>query len=119
MVLITRDDKETVFEVKGLHKFLSFKSELRIPNSHIQRVYSDQNEIRNWKGVRALGTSVPGALNAGTFYQHEDGSTIFMDIANEKNAIIVDLAGEEYKRLIIEVADPQFAIKLLTGDGEV
>ena len=117
MVEITKSENETVFEVKGLHKVLAFKSELRIPNSHIVKAYCDENEINEWKGIRALGTYIPSLIKAGTFYQDKDSATIFMDIANVKNAIIVDLKDEEYKKLIIEVSNPQDAITLLTENA--
>ena len=117
MVEITKNEKETVFEVKGLHKVWAFKSELRIPNSHILKAYCDENEINEWKGIRALGTYIPSVIKAGTFYQDKDSSAIFMDIGNPKNAIIVDLKDEEYKKLIIEVSNPQDAITLLTENA--
>lgn len=114
MVEITKNETETIFEVKGLHKVLAFKSELRIPNSHIMKAYCDDHEINEWKGIRAFGTYIPSIIKAGTFYQDKDNATIFMDISNPKNAIIIELKDEHFKKLIIEVPNPQNAIELLT-----
>jgi hypothetical protein len=117
MVTIHKTDTETTFEVKGLHKVLAFKSSLTIPNSHIVRAYQDINEIKNWSGLRALGTYIPYLIKAGTFYSDPDSSTVFMDISNPDKSIIIDLRDEKYQKLYIEVNDPQTAIKQLTQNA--
>jgi hypothetical protein len=117
MVTIQKTKTETSFEVRGLHKVLAFKSSLTIPNSHIVRAYHDIDEIKNWSGLRALGTSVPYLIKAGTFYSAPDSSTVFMDISNPDNSIIVVLRDEKYQKLYIEVEDPQTAISLLTRNA--
>jgi hypothetical protein len=114
MVSIFRTDTETLFELKGLHKFLAFKSSLTIPNSHIIGVYQDSDEINNWSGIRALGTHIPFLLKAGSFYSDPDNSAVFMDIVNASNAIIIVLRDEKYQKLIIEVEDPLEAISILS-----
>lgn len=113
MVEIRREKEETVFEIKGVHKVFGFKNELTIPNSHIINAYIDSKEITEWKGIRALGTFIPSLIKAGTFYQDNDSSTIFMDIVNLKNTIIVELKDEVYKKMFIEVDNPEDAIALL------
>jgi hypothetical protein len=111
MVNITKTDTETIFELKGLHKFWAFKSEIRIPNGHIITAYQDADQIQNWYALKVIGTNMPYVLNAGTFYHH--GELIFMDVAHKENAIIIDLQDENYKQLIIEVSDPEAALHLL------
>jgi hypothetical protein len=111
MVTITKTATETTFEIIGLHKLWALKNEIKIPNEHIVKAYQDTDKIKNWYAAKLLGTNMPYFLNAGTFYQ--DGGIIFMDVANKQNAIIIDLKDEKYKQLIIEVADPSAAIKLI------
>lgn len=113
MVTIIKNDTETIIEIKGLHKLWSFKSEIRIANEHIIRVYQDLNEIKDFSGLRAFGTYVPNLIKAGTFYQYPDSSLIFLDIVNENNAIIIELKDEEYKKIIVEIEDPRKTIKIL------
>ncbi len=114
MVSIFRTDTETIFELKGIHKILAFKSSLTIPNSHIVHVYQDRNEINNWSGIRTLGTHIPFLIKAGSFYSDPDNSAVFMDIVNADNAIIIVLRDEVYQKLIIEVEDPEDAILFLS-----
>ena len=115
MVTITKNKTETTFEINGLHKLWAFKSEIKIPNEHILKAYYDEAKIKNWYALKLIGTNMPYLLNAGTFYQ--DGGIMFMDVANKHNAIIIDLKDEKYKQLIIEVADPIAAIKLLNNES--
>ena len=111
MVAITKTDTDTHFEIKGLHKFWAFKSEIKIQNQHIVKAYQDEHLIKNWYATKLIGTNVPYGLHAGTFYQ--DGGIIFMDLNHKHNAIIVDLKDEKYKQLIIEVENPEEAIKII------
>jgi hypothetical protein len=52
-----------------------------------------------------VGTDVPGLFAAGTFYYH--GELVFWDMHDPDKTIIVSLDHERYKKLIIEVADPE------------
>ncbi len=111
MVTITKNSTETLFEIKGLHKFWALKSEIKIPNEHIIKAYQDEEHIKNWYALKLIGTNVPFGLHAGTFYH--DGGKIFMDLNHKHNAIIVDLKDEHYKQLIVEVENPEEAMKLI------
>ncbi len=115
MVTIEKENNHYHFRVKGLHKLWSFRSELSIPGEHIRRAYRpDVAEITGWKGIRLPGTHIPYVLTAGTFYQ--DGQKVFWDVANKENAIVVELDGESFNQLIIEVEDPEAAVALLCAN---
>lgn len=113
MVKLTPGDSSFHFEIKGLHKLWAFKSELEIPRHHILRAYKDSSKLEGWKGLRFLATSVPFLITAGTYYV--GGGKNFWDVVNEDNCIIIDLKDEEYNSLIIEVEDPDEAIRLLSS----
>ncbi|TAH44276.1 MAG: hypothetical protein EYC69_00290 [Bacteroidetes bacterium] len=112
MVSITKHEDKFIFEVKGLHKLWAFKSELRIPVSHVSRAHQDFGKAGFWKGWRMPGTHIPYLITAGTFYL--DGDKIFWDVVDKEKAIVVDLIDEDYKQLIIEVEDVQEALKLIS-----
>jgi hypothetical protein len=61
------------------------------------------------------GTSIPGVITAGTFYQH--GKQVFWDVHNPDNTVMIELKDERYNELVVEVADPSFAVEL--GKGEL
>lgn len=112
MINIKKTETQFIFEVQGMHKLWSFKSQLCIPKEHVKRAYQDKESLQGWKGWRNPGVSLPFLLTAGTF--HKDDKQIFWDVAHIDNCIIVDLQDEEYQQLIIEVENPNEAILLLT-----
>ncbi|MBK7387614.1 MAG: hypothetical protein IPI23_00685 [Bacteroidetes bacterium] len=113
MVSIQKVNDNFVFELKGMHKLWALTSQLVIPASNISKAHNDFSNVGWWKGWRAPGTSIPFVLTAGTF--HLDSDKIFWDVMNRDKSIIVELHDEEYKRLIIEVADPIVAMELLNA----
>lgn len=114
MVTITRQGDDYHFEVEGWHKLWSLKSQLRIPIENVLRAYQNPEELKGFKGIRAPGTHIPSLITAGTYYPLEGGK-IFWDVVNQENAIIIELQDDNYKKLIVEVADPAEAIALFNG----
>src|SRR5580765_6828172 len=106
MVDITIEGDRAVFNVEGLHKLWSLRSRLEIPLDHIVGVEADPNQVGTWwHGFKVIGSDVPGLFAAGTFYYH--GELVFWDVRDVEKTIIVSLDHERYKKLIIEVADPE------------
>jgi len=64
-----------------------------------------------YHGIRMPGTNVPGVITAGTFYQ--DGKRVFWDVHHPEKTINIDLHDERYNELVVEVADPDAAVKLI------
>jgi hypothetical protein len=58
-----------------------------------------------------IGTDVPGLFAAGTFFYH--GELVFWDVRHREQTIVVSLAHERYKKLIIELADPVSSVAML------
>ncbi len=113
MVDVSITDGTLVLTVRGLHVFWALKRRLEFPLGHIREVRRAEPDIMRgwWKGIRAPGTFLPGVIIAGTYYQ--GGQKIFWDVSDARRAIIIELAGESYARLIVEVADPEVAIAMI------
>lgn len=120
MVTLTVAGEALSLEVNGLDKLWSLRSRLEIPLAHILSVKSAAELARGWfHGLKLAGSNLPGLLTAGTFY--EDGGLVFWDVHDAANAIVIELSHERYQRLVIEVADPAAAIRLIErgrGRGE-
>lgn len=105
MVNIQIEADQIHFIVKGIHKFFTFKNKITVPKKNLVSVKFDPEEIKGiWKGIRVLGTHVPGVIRAGT-YSHAKKFQ-FWDVTRFGKAIIVELANSKYEKLIIEVDDP-------------
>lgn len=112
MVHVTVAGDRAVFEVEGLDKLWAFRSRLEIPLAHILGVEHDPEQVgRWWHGVKVFGTDLPGLFAAGTFYYH--GELVFWDVRDPKRTVIVSLAHERFKKLIVEVPDPSSVVALI------
>ena len=112
MVDLSIAEGKLTLHVRGADKLWAFKSSLEIPLIHITGARADPEATRGWyHGIRMPGTSVPGIITAGTFYQ--DGKRVFWDVHHPERTIVIDLHDEHFNQLVIEVADPQAAINLI------
>lgn len=112
VVRVSVEGDRVAFEVEGWDKLWAFKSRLDIPLAHIRSVRVDCEAARGWwHGIRMPGSSIPGVLTAGTFYQ-SDGA-VFFDVHNPDNTVVIELDHEHYTRLIVEVEDPLATARML------
>ena len=114
MVNVTVVASRAIFTVEGMHKLWSMRSQIEIPLTHIIDVEVNHEQVGKWwHGVKLMGTDAPGLFAAGTFYYH--GELVFWDVYDTTKTIIVSLEHERYKKLIVEVADPQATAAMLKG----
>lgn len=108
MVTVTTINKTISFEIMGWHKIWSFQNKLSIPKDKIIKAYQDESEFTFWKGLRMPGTEIPRLITAGTFYKNGRN---FWDVSNKKNAIVITLRDHYFKKLIIEVENPEAVLQ--------
>ena len=108
MVNISIKGDRIHLDVEGIDKMWAVRSHLEFPLSHILAVRVDTEAARGWwHGFRLMGSNIPGILTAGTFYQQ--GELVFYDVHDPDRTIVLDLDHERYKKLIVEVEDPEKA----------
>ena len=112
MVDLSVAEGKLTLHVRGTDKLWAFKSSLEIPLVHIAGVRADPEVARGWyHGIRMPGTNVPGVITAGTFYQ--DGKRVFWDVHHPQKTIVIDLHDERYSELVVEVDDPEAAVRVI------
>lgn len=112
MVELTIRGDKLRLQVKGLDRLWAMRSRLDIPLACVRGVRADPTVARGlWKGVSAPGTHIPGIIIAGTFYQ--DDKRIFWDVHDAETTVVIDLVGQRYDQLIVQVRDPQAVVQLL------
>jgi hypothetical protein len=112
MVDLSIDQGELRVDVRGWSRLWAFKRRLRVPLSKIRAARWDPAVARGWwKGWRLPGTHIPGVIVAGTFYRR--GGREFWDVRAGPNAVTIELEGGKYRRLVVEVANPEDAVRTI------
>ena len=112
MVDLTVRGDRLRLQVKGLDRLWAMRSRLDIPLTSVRSARVDPKVARGlWKGVSAPGTHIPGLIIAGTFYQ--DDKRIFWDVHDPQKTVVIDLVGQRYDQLIVEVHDPESVVKMI------
>ena len=108
--LSVSDDLLTV-EGQGLHQLWAWKRRIRVPLAHVRGATADPGIVAEPKGLRGPGLNVPGAAVIGTF--HRDGDKHFWDVRAGADAVVIELTGESYDRLIVDVEDPRSTVEII------
>ncbi len=112
MVTIDISGTTMTVEVNGWHVVWALRKNIEVPLSSIKRVAHARDTTLGWaKGIRAPGTHVPGYIVAGTYYQ--DGKRIFWDVMNPENTVVIDLEGEHFQQLVVEVDNPAQTVEMI------
>ncbi|MEV7090562.1 hypothetical protein AB0O07_32595 [Streptomyces sp. NPDC093085] len=111
MALVRIEGDDLVVLIEGLDKLWALKSRLTIPLTNVRGATVDPGITTDPKGIRAPGTRVPGVIAAGTF--HRDGEKVFWDVKDPSKTVVVELADEEYARLVLQVDDPRATVALV------
>ncbi|MEV6339274.1 hypothetical protein AB0M12_31735 [Nocardia vinacea] len=105
------DDKVTV-HVLGGHRLLALRENVTFDLADIKGVTPAPVDLRPpW--VRAPGTFFPGVIAAGTY--RGKGRKEFWDTRFDGHAILIDLAGPGFTRLVVDVDDPHAAMEALAA----
>ena len=71
MVELELTDDKLIVHIKGFDKFLSLKSQLKVPLTHVKGAEIGPTIMEQWQRSRLgarVGTHLPGVIKAGSFY---------------------------------------------------
>ena len=110
MVELSVERGDLVLEIRGWSKLWALKKQLRVPLAEIRAVRRDPQAAKGWwKGWRMPGTHIPGVITAGTFYRRTGRE--FWDVRSGSKAVTIELDRGKYRRVVVDVADPESAIR--------
>ena len=87
-------------KLEGTKKFLALKSKIVIPLDNLARVSTEQVKPI-WIPRMRIGTHIPGAFMAGTFWLK--GGKTFLFVKDFSKCITIHLKNHEYSRVIVQV----------------
>ena len=114
MVDVTILGESLVVRVRGLGKLWALRSRVTVPLAAVRSVRHDPDAAGTlWPGWRVPGTHFPGLITAGTYYWR--GVKSFWSVKRKGNAVVIDLEGATFDRLVVDVADPEATVALIEG----
>ncbi len=111
MTRISVSDDVLTVDIQGLHQLWALRRRIRVPLAHVRGATADPGIVHEPKGLRAPGVHVPGSAVIGTFQR--DGETQFWDVRSGARAVVIELTGEAYDRLIVDAENPRSTVDMI------
>jgi hypothetical protein len=92
-----------VVTMTGLDPFWSLRRRIVVPLTQVRGATADPGMAREHAGVRSPGTYVPRVITAGTY--RKDGERTFWNLRASQQAVVIELTGHRFRRLVLGVAD--------------
>jgi hypothetical protein len=106
------DTDAVTVHLSAAEKAESLHGDMTYPRTAITGVRVASTGLDEVQGFKLLGSSIPAVMKVGTF-RSERGST-FAACHGNGPAIVIDLVGEHYDRIVVTLDDPeQVASQLL------
>jgi hypothetical protein len=83
----------------------AFHGDVRVPVAAVRSVRVSDDAWSELRGMRAPGTGWPGRIALGT-RRGGSGGKQFAAVYGKRRAVVIDLEGAAYSRLIISLRDP-------------
>ena len=106
-------------EVLGWDKFLGMKGSIDVPFKAIKKVSAAAGLPKfRWTDLRVMGTGFSGVA-IGTYWIGSPHRWAFLDVRrSSKEVIFLELEGQFYSSIIVEVKNAQAAIEQFGGSTE-
>jgi len=104
-------DGEIEVQLSAFEKVGAVHGEVRAPLSSVVGAHVVDDAWHELRGIRAPGTGVPGEIMLGTC--RGSFGKDFAAVYRHKPAVVVELEGQEFQRLIVTTADPEATVREL------
>jgi hypothetical protein len=99
------DGADLVVKMSELERVEAFRSDVRVPLAAVQAVRVVDAAWPELRGIRAPGTGIPGVIAVGT--RRGPFGKDFAVVHGQERAVVVDLAGADYGRLVVTTPDAE------------
>jgi hypothetical protein len=99
--------------LRGMSRVWAVKTLLQVPLSSVRGATIDPDIVREPKGTRSPGLHIPGVAAVGTF--HRDGEKTLWETYRGTRTIVIQLTGESYDRIAVEVPNPRETVELINN----
>ncbi|MEV4200040.1 hypothetical protein [Micromonospora globbae] len=101
------DPQRLVVRLSGMDRLWALSAGVVVPTAAVTgvRAVSRAEAVARGGGWRLPGAHLPGVLRVGTFVSRSTGRS-FWCVHRAERVLLVELDGEPYDRLVLEVEDP-------------
>jgi uncharacterized protein len=103
MADLRAEDGELVLHLRSMEKAEGLHGDIRVPLSAVTVVRVVEDAWPELRGVRAPGTGLPDVIAVGT--RRGNFGKDFAAVHGKGPAVVVELAGAEYGRLVVSMDD--------------
>ena len=105
------DDHAVTVSLSTLEKLEALHGDVTVPRSAIAQVHVAPNGLAEVHGLRAPGTGFPGVIKVGTWRSR--AGTTFAVCHGRGPALVLDLVGARYDRIVVTLDDPEHVLRSL------
>jgi len=99
-------DGTLLVRFNGWDRFWAFHRDARVPLDYVTDVrVVDRRDAHSTLGLRLAGSYVPKILTAGLFRTRGGGRQLWC-VHRAQNVVAIDLRGQKWDRIVVEVTDP-------------
>lgn len=112
VVEVMVSETQVRLELTGWDRIWAFKHSLTFSHDSVAKVFAEPRPGFGqswWKVIRAPGASVPGVIQAGTFYFL--GRREFSCVHFTGRAVVFELDDAHYTRIVVDVRDPEAVVQ--------
>ena len=110
--LVINDDTVTV-RMSLAEKAEALHRDLTVPRAAVSGVRVVSDGMTEVHGLRLPGSAFPGVIMVGTWVTRQ--SKIFAVCHGSGQAIVIELTGQDYDRIVLTVENPEELAKLLSA----
>ena len=111
MAILIIDGHTVTVSLSAMERLEALHGDVTVLRSAVTQARAVSDGMAEVHGVRALGTSLPGVTLVGT-WRTRAGAT-FAVCHGRKPAIVIDLDGAQFDRLVVTVGDTEHILRSL------
>ena len=109
--LLVDDDLVTV-SLSAVEKAEAVHGEVSVPRTAVVSARVVPDGMDEVHGLRTPGTGLPGVIMVGTW--RDKGKVTFAVCHGRRPAVVLELAGQHYDRIVVTVENPDEVVASLT-----
>ncbi len=105
------DDRAVTVALSAIEKLEALHWNVRVPRTAVIGARGVPDGLAELRGMRSIGTGLPGVMMVG-IVRNSDGVT-FAVCRGRGPAVVLDLAGYSYDRIVVTVENPDEIVSRL------